>query len=174
MTSSVECPAVTFMMEEDQWWTRVPCVGSGMEIDWAVMRRLRCRCHGNALQVAIASAQPRFVSYMLGTGYYDVNERNHRGRSPLFDAASIGSTEITEILIRYGAQVNKGAGATTWVNNPFDEACTRGHSRVVELLLQHKVYVREFSESLRSACKGSEDRCCRRPTAVATPGKQIP
>src|SRR2546421_8772931 len=73
--------------------------------------------------------------------------------SALFDAASIGSAEITEILIRYGAEVNREAGASSsWFTNPIYEACVRGHSRIVELLLHHKVYVHEFPECLQIAC----------------------
>jgi hypothetical protein len=153
IASNMECPAVKFMMEEDGWWRKMPPAGFGLEIDRGVKGKLRCSCHGNALRVAIATGQPRFVSYILGTGYYDVNKSDRLGRSALFDAASLGSAEIGEIVIRYGAEVNRGKGATTWLNNPFYEACVRGHNRVVGLLLQHKVYVHEFPDSLLVACR---------------------
>ena len=98
-----------------------------------------------------------FVSYILKTGYFDVNDVSWLGslfRSALFDAASIGQAKITEILVRYGAKVNREAGASSsWFNNPFCEACVRGRSRVVELLLHHKVYVHEFPECLQIACR---------------------
>jgi hypothetical protein len=153
IASNMECPAVKFMMEEDKWWKKIPRGGSGAEIDIGVMEKIQCYCHGSPLRVAIASGQLRFVSYLLGTGYFDVNDTDGFGTSPLFNAASIGSTEITEILIGYGAKVNRKAGTTTWINSPFYEACIRGHNRVVQLLLQHKVYVHEFPGVLQMACK---------------------
>src|SRR5271154_2094869 len=66
----------------------------------------------------------------------------------------IGSAGITEILIRYGAKVNREAGASSsWFSNPFYEACVRGHSRIVELLLHYKVYVHEFPGCLQITCR---------------------
>lgn len=153
----MQCRVVKFMLEDDKWWKRWPPARSNIVMDWSVTRELSCDCHGNALRVAIASGQSRFVSYILGTGYFDVNDVSWLGspvRSALFDAASIGSAGITEILIRYGAKVNREAAASSsWFNNPFCEACVRGQSRVVELLLHHKVYVHEFPECLQIACR---------------------
>jgi hypothetical protein len=151
------CRAVQFMLEDDKWWKRWPSARSNITMDWSIAAELSCDCHGNALRVAIATGQPRFVSYILGTGYFDVNAVSRLEKpvgSALFDAATIGSAEIAEILIRYGAKVNREVGASyPWLNNPFYEACVRGHSRVVELLLHHKVYVHEFPGCLQTACR---------------------
>src|SRR4051794_4972852 len=149
----MQCPAVQSMMEEDRWWEKMPPAGSIIEREKTIMKKFKCRCHGNALRAAIASGRPEFVSYILGTGYFDVNKSDLWGRSALFDAASLGSTEITKMLIRYGAKVNIDPAQSSWFNSPFNEACVRGHNRVVELLLRHKVYAHEFPNCLQHACR---------------------
>lgn len=160
------CSAIQAMMQEDRWWVNLYPIIYPNESKRDKTKKaekierikkgekLRCTCHGNELRVAIASARPEFVLYVLGTGLYDVNERNRRGSSPLSDAAAIGSAEIVEILISYGARVNisKDMLSPNEPVNPFEEACTNGHHRVVELLLRHKVYVHEVPGCLRKAC----------------------
>lgn len=60
----------------------------------------------------------------------------HRGLVPLHNACSFGHYEITEMLIKHGANVNV---FDLWKFTPLHEAAIKGKYEIVRLLLQ--VYI---------------------------------
>ncbi|CAG0910911.1 unnamed protein product, partial [Cyprideis torosa] len=52
----------------------------------------------------------------------------------LYEAAQHGHTDIVELLIKHGADVNI---LSTSGNTPLIVACTNGHADVVRVLLKH-------------------------------------
>lgn len=56
------------------------------------------------------------------------------GLFPIHNAASYGHYEVTELLIKYGANVNV---VDLWKFSPLHEAAAKGKYDIVKLLLKH-------------------------------------
>lgn len=57
----------------------------------------------------------------------------HRGLVPLHNACSYGHFEVTDMLIKHGANVNV---FDLWKFTPLHEAAAKGKYEIVRLLLQ--------------------------------------
>jgi len=58
------------------------------------------------LHHAASNDQPDMCEYLIKKGC-DVNQKDKLGRTPLMDAAEIGSVKVIDILIKYNADVNQ-------------------------------------------------------------------
>ena len=58
---------------------------------------------------------------------------SHRGLVPLHNACSYGHYEVTELLVKHGANVNV---ADLWKFTPLHEAAAKGKYEIVKLLLK--------------------------------------
>ena len=97
---------------------------------------------GNALNHATANRMPRadligghkgIVELLIAAGA-DVNVKNQRGRTPLYDAAIWDRKDIAKLLFAAGADVNaKNKRGKT----PLDEAIKWKHPETADLLRKH-------------------------------------
>lgn len=65
----------------------------------------------------------------------DINTRNLRGQTPLLLAAEMGNSEVVQLLLENGAEVD--AGATDSGYTPLHHAARRGHIALCELLIRY-------------------------------------
>jgi cytohesin len=66
----------------------------------------------------------------------DVNARDQDGASPLDEAVWYGSFDTVALLLAHGARLNESESKTG--ATPINEAAYKGHTRLVEYLLQFK------------------------------------
>jgi len=65
----------------------------------------------------------------------DIDRTNLQGESPLMLAAINGNVEITKLLIKLGAEINKAG----W--GPLHYAATKGNLEIIKLLLERSAYI---------------------------------
>jgi hypothetical protein len=89
------------------------------------------------------SGSVQIIGYLLDHGV-SPNVRTRDGRSPLFDAATLGRADIVDVLIKKGANVDVIVTDpnTAHDSSPLDLAAFRGHIEVVRLLLAAKADIR--------------------------------
>lgn len=87
-----------------------------------------------ALLTAVVDVGPEVVEILIDHGA-DVNARNHRGETPLHEAARRGRDTVVEVLLQRGADANaRCSGGRT----PLHEAACPGSSvGTMQLLLEH-------------------------------------
>ena len=86
-----------------------------------------------ALHAAVADSHLDMLHFLIGEGS-EINTRDSEGASPLDDAVWLGSVDMAAILLANGAELNTPdtqTGAT-----PVNEAAFRGHTSLVQYLLQ--------------------------------------
>jgi ankyrin repeat protein len=87
---------------------------------------------GSSIQQAADTANIEAVKQHLAAGV-DVNASNFAGWTPLHRAANKGHTEIMQLLIANGADVN--AKHDAFETTPLHDAARNGHKEVAELLI---------------------------------------
>ena len=88
------------------------------------------------LSTAVTDNNTDQAKRLLASGMVDVNRRCgvYPHQRPLHDAASSGNVEMTELLIKSGADLGK---TDDYGKTPLHLASTHGHAEVVLLLLEH-------------------------------------
>ena len=89
--------------------------------------------HG--LIIAIREPSPKAAIVLLNAPKINLNAFNALGESPLMLAALSGQLELSDKLVKKGADVNK----TGWT--PLHYAASNGHVEVIKLLLEHHAYI---------------------------------
>lgn len=84
------------------------------------------------LILAISYQKPEIAKMLILEKGADVNAATRSGIAPLHNAASIGQTEIAELLIEKGAKVN---GVSSAGDTPLLWAAVRGHTKIASLLI---------------------------------------
>ena len=97
-----------------------------------------------ALMQAVFSGQTEAVRYLLGRGA-DPRLVSDDGAGPLFFACVRGDSEIADLLIRHGADVNEVrrtvcSPGDVHYTTPLDVARSGGHAAVVVLLRDAGAY----------------------------------
>jgi serine/threonine-protein phosphatase 6 regulatory ankyrin repeat subunit B len=87
------------------------------------------------------------IELLLAAGA-DVSKGNHKGRSPLFFAASVGNLEVVELLLDAGADVTQADDKEI---TPLYEASRQGHLKVLELLIKKGSDVNKHGSLLYAA-----------------------
>lgn len=89
--------------------------------------------HG--LYLALREPSPKVAQVLLKAPQIDVNHLTEQGESPLMMAVFKGQIELTQQLIKQGADVNK----TGWT--PLHYAATAGNTQLVKMLLENYAYI---------------------------------
>ena len=89
--------------------------------------------HG--LFLAVRDESLKTIAVLLAWPKVDVEPRNEVDESPLMLASLRGLTQIAQLLIDKGADVNKPGWA------PLHYAATKGHLDIMSLLLEHHAYI---------------------------------
>lgn len=97
--------------------------------DWEIANHTGC----NALHVCATHGNSSTTTLVVNAGA-DVESINPQfGARPLHMAAQCGNWEVVEVLVKLGAMVNE---RTTGGDTPIFLAASRGHARVVAVLLR--------------------------------------
>ena len=91
------------------------------------------KVHG--LYLALREPSPKVAQVLLKAPQIDVNHLTEQGESPLMMAVFKGQIELTQQLIKQGADVNK----TGWT--PLHYAATAGNTQLVKMLLENYAYI---------------------------------
>jgi uncharacterized protein len=89
--------------------------------------------HG--LYLALREPSPKVAQVLINAPKIDLNHLTEQGESPLMMAVFKGQIELTQQLIKQGADVNK----TGWT--PLHYAATAGNTQLVKILLEHYAYI---------------------------------
>jgi len=89
----------------------------------------------SGLYLATRDKSLKAVNALLAWRKINVEARNSADESPLMIAALNGSSDLAQVLITKGADVNK----TGWA--PLHYAATRGHLQMITLLLDNYAYI---------------------------------
>jgi uncharacterized protein len=89
--------------------------------------------HG--LYLALREPSPKVAQVLINAPKIDLNYLTEQGESPLMMAVFKGQIELTQQLIKQGADVNK----TGWT--PLHYAATAGNTQLVKILLEHYAYI---------------------------------
>lgn len=87
------------------------------------------------LVLAVRDGSLRVVNLLLAQNKTQVEARTKQDESALMMAALSGNEELARVLMTKGADVNK----TGWT--PLHYAATKGHIRIIKLLLEKSAYI---------------------------------
>ncbi|KAH6886789.1 ankyrin repeat-containing domain protein [Thelonectria olida] len=92
---------------------------------------------GSTLFRAAKAGDIQLATILLGAGADANGSSSGKELSPLYAAVQAGSLPLVRLLIRHGADVNKsGEHAEASYRHALTEAANRGHSHIVQALLQ--------------------------------------
>jgi ankyrin repeat protein len=85
--------------------------------------------HGESLlERAIRRKKDEIAKFLLGMGVKPIDG------GPLVESVARGDAELTQLLIKHGANPNQVNGLKRY---PLGVACSRGHRDIIEILLKH-------------------------------------
>ncbi len=108
--------------------------------------------YGRTLVAAAVDANDAGIVRMLVEAGADVKKGNDYGMTPLHEAARQGQLEVTEILLKAGADPNSAPSGASVLYGPVME----NHVDVVKLLLRSGAKVEKFRKLLLDAAKTPE------------------
>lgn len=89
----------------------------------------------SGLFLALSEPAPKVVQVLLEWPKTDVNKLSAKGESALMLVALKDNLDLTEKLIKKGADINK----TGWT--PLHYAASGGHTKIISLLLENNAYI---------------------------------
>ncbi|KAL8861940.1 MAG: hypothetical protein Q9178_001810 [Gyalolechia marmorata] len=130
-----------FFFDEDEvslcfldWCESVKRFAQGLPRDHPLAKPLNAIAHSvsSPLFTACALGLPTVVDSLAHKKGFDWDSKNELGQSALYLAAVAGHKEVVERLLQQSVDVDILGGK---LSHPLHAACSRGHIRVVELLL---------------------------------------
>lgn len=107
-----------------------------------------------ALHNAVANGFLPAVIGLIDVGC-SIDEKDAKGRTPLFIAAAEGHTRIAEVLLNAEAMVNKKAGDC---GSALQAASSRGNTDIVELLVDNGAEVNTYSGKYHSELRAAASK----------------
>ncbi|MEX1001420.1 MAG: ankyrin repeat domain-containing protein [Crocinitomicaceae bacterium] len=90
----------------------------------------------DALIEAIRAEDLQKVRELAESGEIDLNQQeNWDSKTPLIIACEVGNNDIVDVLVKYGADIEKGAGEYLEYTNPLFTAINQGNVKLVDYLL---------------------------------------
>ena len=90
----------------------------------------------NALHIAVRNGNLEVVQYILSRGV-DLEAKDSKGRTALFNAALVGYTDVIQALLRAGADINTDVGTGDVETNALIGAIVGENADAVELLIRN-------------------------------------
>ena len=106
-----------------------------INISFAILLHQLCGCaSSDKIHVAVESRNISAVRHLLSLDPTCVNDRDGRGRTPLYLAALVDQPDILTLLLQKGGDPNIGA---SWKGNarPLHVASRNGHAEIVRRLI---------------------------------------
>lgn len=106
-----------------------------LNISLAILLHQLCGCaSSDQIHVAVESRNISVVRHLLSVDPTCVNDRDGRGRTPLYLAALVDQPDILTLLLQKGGDPNIGA---SWKGNarPLHVASRNGHAEIVRRLI---------------------------------------
>ena len=106
-----------------------------INISFAILLHQLCGCaSSDKIHVAVESRNISAVRHLLSLDPTCVNDRDGRGRTPLYLAALVDQPDILSLLLQKGGDPNIGA---SWKGNarPLHVASRNGHAEIVRRLI---------------------------------------
>ena len=106
-----------------------------LNISLAILLHQLCGCaSSDQIHIAVESRNISAVRHLLSVDPTCVNDRDGRGRTPLYLAALVDQPDILSLLLQKGGDPNIGA---SWKGNarPLHVASRNGHAEIVRRLI---------------------------------------